>query len=470
MELMQSCRKQIGVRKVWQLTVLGLLVQGFALILTFARFGRSWFARIGAIFTVIAVIYHGLGEILVSLFPSEDPYRPLFAPKYLGEFVFLISMAILIFTVSYVWASGDFLKASRVDDVEGLALTRRVLDYRVLLVVTAPLLLATIRGQGYAANGGFNQATGVGATLGLTQQFFILSIVLSAFGLALRWGRKWILPILIAQSLLLGLVGERLVVVFGAVMLLFALSRVGLKMRRSAVVTGLILLALFSWVITAARGAEGRYTNSSGASVRLSFLAVGLTHLVASSTGDEFANTLGYRLDGNSYGAMCLQALSNGSSPVGLTPLIIDVRLAVPSFLYPQKDHASPDLRSEKLYVEEHLPISELETRSGAYMDIVSTQLGGLTGILGPAGLLLCSFLLGLVFAFLDRWIAQGTGPVRTLISLGAVYSVLDYEGSWDTYSVTARGIIVLIGIALPISFLGRYVRRGRRLSLKAFD
>ena len=60
----------------------------------------------------------------------------------------------------------------------------------------------------------------------------------------------------------------------------------------------------------------------------------------------------------------------------------------------------------------------------------------------GPIGLMFAALLvLGLGFAMLDRWLRRGAGPARMLISLGMLYSVLDYEGSWDSYTTTARGI-----------------------------
>jgi hypothetical protein len=263
----------------------------------------------------------------------------------------------------------------------------------------------------------------------------------------MRFGQRWTIWVLVAQSLILALLGERLIIVSGAVMLIYALSRMGMKLDRRHAVIGLVLLGLFAWSITAARGAEGRYSETSTASVRLTFLTTGLTNLFASSTGHEIAYTLGFRLDGNSYGAMSLEALANGSAPVGFTPLKNDALLAIPSFLNPSKDESNVVDRSEKLYVEENLPIPELQTSAGVYQDILPTQLGGLTGILGPFGLILAALALGLGFAALDRWLRRGMGPLRMIISLGVLYSVLDYEGSWDTYTVTARGILLLLAL-----------------------
>jgi hypothetical protein len=433
------------------LVILGLLIQLVALVLLFKRLGGTWYRHLGAIFILIAVLYHGISEIFISLLPSQDTYRSLFEPKYVGQFVVLISVAILVFTIVYVWAIGPRPGPVSRADTPDAALTRQVFDYRLMFLITAPLLILTLGGQGFDSGGGFTGGAGVGTTLGLTEQYFVLGIVLSGFGFVMRFGGRWAVPVLIVQSLILALVGERLVIVTGALMLVYALARMGTKLKRAHVVVGLVVLALFAWAITAARGAEGRYAQSSGASVRLSFVTTGISHLFSSSTGQEIAYTLGYRLDGDSYGAMSIQALDNGSSPVGFTPLKNDLLLAIPSFLDPTKDQSNIENRSEKQYVEENLPIPELQTSPGVYTDILPTQLGGLTGILGPTGLIFAALALGLGFAALDRWLRRGVGPTRMLISLGVLYSVLDYEGSWDSYTTTARGILLLVAILLPI-------------------
>ncbi len=78
----------------------------------------------------------------------------------------------------------------------------------------------------------------------------------------MRFGDRWTVPVLVAQSAVLALVAERLLIITGALMLIYALSRMGTRLKRNHVVVGLVLLALFGWAITAARGAEGRYAQS----------------------------------------------------------------------------------------------------------------------------------------------------------------------------------------------------------------
>ena len=447
------------------LTTLGLLLQIMALAVLWAKLGPSWYRHFGAIFIVMAVLYHGVGGVLTAFFPAQNPYRSLFMPKYFTQFVLLVSVAILIFTIAYVCAVGPRPGPLVPPDDVGANFTKRIFDYRILLIVTAPLLILTLNGQGYGPNGVKNPGAGVGTALGLTQQFFVLGVVLSGFAFLMRFGQRWMFSVLMIQSIILSLAGQRFVIFLGALMLVFTLRRFSVKISRRHVAFAIITLSLFAWAITAARGVEGRFESNSGASARLTYLTVGFTHLFSPTTSDEIEYTLGYRLDGDSYGGMSLQALQNGSTPVGLRPLINDVLLAIPSFLNPHKDQTNSADRSEKLYVEENLPIPELQTSPGVYTDILPTQLGGLVGILGPLGILCAALALGLGFAMLDRRLRYGLGPGRTLVSLGMLYCVLDYEGSWDTYTVTARGILLILAVILPPLAIRRGVLRNQRLA-----
>ncbi len=426
------------------LIVLGLVIQAIAICLIFARLGRTWPRHIGAIFVVIAVLYHGVGEIFMALFPGQDPYRPLIQPRYVDRFVVLISVGILLFAIAYVSAIGRRPSVRPSPQGSDALLTIRLFNWRLMLLITIPLLVLTVGGQGYLSNGGVRGTGGVASTIGFVQQFFIIAIVLSAFGLVMRFGQRWILPVLAAQSLAMALVGERAVLIFGAVMLLYVLSKFGARLGHREMAVGFAVLLIFAWVITSARAAEGRFNTTAASSLRLNFIADGLSNLTSTATRHEIAFTFGYRLDGNSFGALEVQALENGSSPVGLAPLKNDLLVAVPSFLNPNKDSSDIGTRVEKDYVAEHLPLTELIV-PGGFLDILPTQLGGLTGIIGVQLMLLVSILLGLAFAAIDLWLRRGLGPIRTLISLGLLYCVLDYEGSWDTYTTTARGIVLLV-------------------------
>jgi hypothetical protein len=66
-------------------------------------------------------------------------------------------------------------------------------------------------------------------------------------------------------------------------------------------------------------------------------------------------------------------------------------------------------------------------------------------GLWGPWGMLVIALFLGVAFGVSDRWLLHRLTPTRLLIGVGLLSCVLFYERSWDTYSVTFRGILLLL-------------------------
>lgn len=123
---------------------LGWLIQVFALTILFVKLGRRWYRHIGAIFIVMAVLYHGIGEVFIRLFPGQDPYRNLFNVAYVNPFMVWISLAILAFTIAYLWVVRRIAAPQDEMDRTEVQLTKSLFDYRVMLIVTVPLLVLTL--------------------------------------------------------------------------------------------------------------------------------------------------------------------------------------------------------------------------------------------------------------------------------------------------------------------------------------
>jgi hypothetical protein len=445
--------------------VLGLLLQGSALILLFRRLRRDWVRHIGAVFILLAVLYHGANEIILGLFPGYDPYRPLVDPTtYVGMFVLWVSVAILMFTVAYLAALGHKPAPIPQADIDRQwARSARFFDWRIMLVAAVPLMVVSLGGQTSTALINAPQQ-GVAATVGLANQYFLLALVLASFGIVTRFGRRWIIPVVMVQSLLVAAIAQRAVILFAAALLLYAMSRVGIRLKRRQLAFFAGIAVILTLAITSARASEGRLATTSGDSLRFGFLVAGLGQIGSPIAWHQVAADLGYRFDGNSFGALELEALDRGFPPLGTIPLQNDLLLAVPSFLNPNKDSSDLGTRVEKVYAEEHLGLSEFQIAPGEWLDILPTQLGTITGYWGPWGILGAAILLGLVFGRADRWLLRTVSPVRLLLALGLLYCALDYEGSFETYTVTFRGILLLLAVvyvckAVGASF-GRAVKR----------
>jgi hypothetical protein len=113
------------------------------------------------------------------------------------------------------------------------------------------------------------------------------------------------------------------------------------------------------------------------------------------------------------------------------------------------------------LWAEEHLA---LPPRALSNAGFIPTEVGGSMGYFGPWAVLAISLLLGFAFGWIDRWLRRGVDPGRILVGLGLLYCVLDYEGSWDTYTITFRDIAVLLVAAWGFQSVRAVVERdGRR-------
>jgi hypothetical protein len=425
----------------------GLTLQVVALILLFRRLGGGWFTHIGAVFIVAATAYHGLNEILLWLFPDRDVYRLLVAPNYVGQFALWVSVAILLFTLAYLatlaWSPGH----RGADESEWQrARIRRVFDWRLMIVAVVPLMVLTVAGQGYISGAaGPTPAQTLDFGAGLSLQFLLLASAFASFGIITRFGQRWLLPMLLIQSAMLALAGQRLEILVTVGLLLYALARVGISLKRTQLVLSMAVLLLAALVLTSARAAEGRLSTASNGFLRFDFLTAGIGNIGSADTWNLVAADLGYRLDGNSFGSMELQSLDSGSAPLGAQPLLNDLELAIPSFLNPDKNSSALEKRSEKNYAELYLSLPLPEVYSGVPQDILPTQLGATVGFWGPWGMLFVALFLGVVFGMSDRWILRRLSPTRLLVGVALLSCVLFYEKSWDTYSVTFRGVLVLL-------------------------
>jgi hypothetical protein len=337
--------------------------------------------------------------------------------------------------------------------------TARFFDWKIMLLAAAPLIFLTLGGQGYLSNIDNlpNQNAGVG--VGLSNQYLIIALVLASFGIVTRFGRRALLPVVLAQSALMAAVGERAGIVITTVLLLYALGRFGVHMRRTQVIAGALVAVFLTLVITSARAAEGRFVATSADSLRFGFLVAGVVNIGSPSAMRQLSADLGYRFDGNSFGSMELQALDRGAPTLGTAPLTNDVLLAIPSFLNPAKDSTDLGQRVEKVYAEEHLGLTYLEVAPGVWTDILPTQIGGTLGYWGPLGMLAAGAFLGFVIGLSDRWLLRGMGPARLLIGLGLLSCVLSYDSSLDIYTTSFRGILLLLAVL--------WLLKGGRRSLK---
>ena len=295
----------------------GWVAQATALGVVYTRLKRDWYRHLGAIFLLLAVTFHGLGEALYRLFPEQNTYRLNVAQPDQINFFLAISAAILVLAVAYVISLG---KQAETHDLD-LDELRHYFDWRVMALLTAPLVAFTFAGTGRIA---FDQNNAQQQTLnsGLTGQFLLIGLTFTAVAVVLRFGPRLLIPALLVQTLILASIGQRTGVVVGVAMLLYAMARIGVRLsRRTGVIIG-VLAMLMLLIITASRETTGREAFEAGeaAGGRFSSLAAGAGNIFSEDTRNGLELTASYRLDGNAFPSLQLAQINNGRQGMGIAP------------------------------------------------------------------------------------------------------------------------------------------------------
>ena len=221
------------------LIAIGLTIQVIALVVLFQRLGRTWLTHIGAIFIVIAVLYHGVTEVFLWMFPGYDIYRSWVSADYVGQFVVWISVAILMCTLTYIWVLGrqDAAERPHASASEVLSITR-FFDWRLMLVVAIPLVALSVNGQGYLSNGDPQ------ATSGVAVEYWYRPAIPSVRHRArsCRIDGSFRSSIRSADNCgkcgVVALLGQRAVIVWTVALTLYALARLGIRISKWGAVAG----------------------------------------------------------------------------------------------------------------------------------------------------------------------------------------------------------------------------------------
>lgn len=441
---------------------MSLGLQGLALVLLYVGLRGRLFRHIGAVFILVAVIFHGLSELVISLDPSADTFRAPFG-GYIGPLVAnwltLVSPAILLCTITYLFVLGR----TRHDPGPPQTDSLRLLDWRIVAVAVVPLYALTVLGKVQASSQGIDPIGANYLASGLTAQFLLLGVVVLSYGLITTHNDRWTIPVLVGQSAALALLGERFTVIAAGLLLLFALARAGKRPSRKVVGTLVVLAVVLGVAISASRSVVGRtaFAYGSDSQTRASALLSGLGQIGSPATRHQVAVDYVYRFDANTYPALILDHLRHGSRPTGMAPISNDLAITVPRFLNPTKLGSSLATRDDGSYLSFYygLPLTTDNKGNVVGVNYLAGMFGVVLALGGVAGLLGASVLLGVFFGFCDRWLKRQASPVSFLIALGLMYCVLLYEQGVGPYPIVGRGVLV---VATGIALLG-FVRRMAR-------
>lgn len=388
------------------------------------------------------MVYHGLGEILLTMFPGRSVVRDALPVGAESAWVMAISLAMLIFAVAVcVSTRPPKHVAAPVRDSRSAEVAFTPLP---LVVLSLPLILWTAQGQGALAAGTYgSKAASASLQSSLSTSFLVLLVPMAAGALVARYGVKWMWLALAYLVIGLGLSGQRIEIAVGVVVFAYVVIRSGMRIPRHRVALVAVFVLAVGLVMTSARANVGReaFGEGQGGDVRGRAVVEGVEGVFNDRTREAIVRDLGYRLDGNSYGAFVLHNYQQGVANIGFQPLVNSVLVAVPGFLDPGKLDRPVENRVEKLYVQNRL---DMPVR-----DMLATQLGSLVAYLGIASLLLGAFFMGLLVGRFDRWLSASVHDSGLRITAGAagVSAVMHYGRGLESWILTARSALFILAI-----------------------
>ncbi|MFD2766141.1 hypothetical protein [Micromonospora eburnea] len=439
----------------------GLVLQAVAVWFTHRAINGQWLTRVGGQMLLMAVLFHGVTEIVQWVWPGRNGYRQLVSQDTLDDWTLTVSAAILLYALAY--GAICFVWLPRAQPPPGAAGLRgsyiEGLRLRWLLLLAVLLVGVTVSGSGLAPPALYGQDSpteGNYVLSGLVSQFVITIAGLVGAVALVRFGRRWALLLLLVQGGFLILAGSRSMVVFSAVLSLYGAALAGVRLPRRQLVGAALLVGFLAVSLSAARDAVGRdaFLPEHGA-VRAEGLADGVRALSSPQSQEAILDDTVYRFDGNTFGALIYNRLQEGAQPVGLTTVWNNVLLGVPSFIDKGKLQRSLEVRNEESYLDMHF-------RLDPSIDYLPGMFGSMLGYYGVVGLMVLAILLGLGLAAIDRLVAASASAVRLLLGMGFVQCALSYETGPPTFITTLRGVVALIAVVLVVRWAGALVRRLR--------
>jgi len=430
-----------------------LLVQCVAVVLLRHRLGRRWLRRPVTVLVLASVVELGIGPVLLTV-PSigiSDTFRLGVQVSFIDSADLIMAIAMLALTCTYLLTHPErALTRRRPAD---MAIAAKTLDWRLLAVACVPLTVLTAAGRGYNDGTAGGQDTSLATNL--VTAFFVVVVLAAAAAFLMRHGIRWVLPVLIVQSTVLAVAGERTPVLMDAIALILMLLFAGLRVPVPQITAAIGLTALVMLAISGVRVQEGRglFYTDSGLSTRVGALATGLSAVGESQgTADTpgLLTQFAVRVSSVDYAGAILQAISEGQPRLPPVDVPESLLLAVPSFMWPTK-------------LDRETTLDPAQTQIDAFglqnVNFIPGMPGLYIGYLAPLWLVVLFGMLGIAFGWFERWLLRKCTPARLVLLGGAVITALWFEAGLPTMLVQMRSTGVL---ALTVYVAGVLRNRAR--------
>lgn len=425
-----------------------LLAQAVSLALLRHRLGRRWLRRPVTLFMLVSTVDLGIAPALLTIdsVRADDTFALGVNRGFTDSADLVMSVVMLGFTLAYLLTRPErTVTMTRPDDALVVA---RVLDWRVLAVACLAMAVVTAAGRGYSDG----TAAGVGTPVetDLVSTFFIIVIAVTSVAFVLRHGSRWFLPVLVVQSILLALAGERTPVLMDAVALIIAARFVGSRPSRRQLGIAALLAIVTVYAISGVRAEQGRtiFYSNSGLMSRVTALGNGLVGggLVGGGP-DGGGPEAGYaaspglvaqfatRESGVDFAGAILQSMSEGQPRLSPRYVPESLLLIVPSFLWTSKLDRSLALNPAQLQINDF---------GLQQINYIPGMVGTYIGMLSVPELMIFFGLVGLTFGGFERWLLRECTPVRVILLVGGIVSALWYEAGLPTMLIQMRAAVAL--------------------------
>ncbi|WP_329012804.1 hypothetical protein OG271_03310 [Micromonospora rifamycinica] len=436
--------------------IMGLLIQAAALAGVHLAIRGEWLRRPAALMLVVAVAFHGVTEVVQLAWPGRNFFRGYFGDQSaFDDWVLLVSGGIACYAAAYalIVVPSRCVKApAHAASEPGLA----GVPLPWLLALLLPLLVATWQGRGalqpLSPLAAEESPEAQGLMVGLANGLVVPLIAITAVVVLVRWGMRWLLPVLVVQALVLITAGTRSMIVFAAVLTLVGAAVHGLRPSRRQVAALTVLVAVSIAVISSTRAVAGRevFNADQGGTGRVEALIDGAAALREPGTRDVLLDDVVYRFDGNTFGAQVFVSLRGVGQPTGLVTVGNDLAMLVPSAITPDKiANRSLEQRSEEAYLARTHGLSQ-------YVDWLPTILGTAIGYYGPVGMLLVALLFGAIMGAADRWVLRSLSTARAALAVGLAQGALLYGAGPQSVLTSLRETVTLTVLLASLAWLHR--------------
>lgn len=439
----------------------GLALQAIAAAIVHVAIRGQWLRRPGAILLAMALLGHGITELMQWAWPGRNPFRRYISQGALDDWVLLASAAVLTYAIAYALTVRSLKPVYRVADgpnyLEGLRL-------RWTVLATVPLLVLTWQGRGALQPVAPGQVASREhyASTGIAGEFLVPLVAVVGSIVLVRYGTRWLMPLLVAQGIVLVVAGTRSMIVTACLLSLVGAALCGIRPSRRQTGAIIVLVMFFTFLISATRAEVGRetFTADQGASQRLDGLGQGLVSIASAKSREAILDDLVYRFDSNTYGTMVLESIRRNTPPVGLETAANSIMLVVPSFLAPTKLSSTVETRNEEAFLDRRFGIPQ-------NVDWLPSIFGSMLGWFGPWGLFVLAVVLGLALGAGETFALRRSTTARWILAMGLAQSALLYAAGAQNFIVVLRGPLLIVAFFGASRAISRAIRSARTVSAR---